>query len=355
MISGGSYLSIFNSYLALTKPRVVVLLQITALCSVLVHNLLNNSLDIRTIEIMGVVFVGGYLTAGGANAVNMWYDRDIDPLMSRTSSRPIPRGDISPAKSLYFGILLCFTGIIWFVIFSNGVAAFWALFSILFYLFIYSFWLKRTTVQNIVIGGIAGSTPPLIGWAVAESNLSIELESISSLFLSLFNLGSTIPWMMFLLIFLWTPPHFWALALFRSEEYEKVGVPMMPGVRGAERTISEMKIYSILLILLSLIFPLSYGLEYTSEEYYFLGGFAVLFSFLYAKTIWRIDINEELDEKGVIPSALHSFLFSMKYLAIIFFLLVAISAETIGMILFFVGISIMYFNDNGYFSLGNES
>ena len=347
-------MSVFNSYLALTKPRVVVLLQITALCSVLVHDLFGDSIGLSTGETMGIVFVGGYLTAGGANAVNMWYDRDIDPLMSRTSSRPIPRGDVSPAEALSFGVLLSLAGIIWFLILSNEVAAFWALFSILFYVFIYSFWLKRSTVQNIVIGGIAGSTPPVIGWAVAESNLSINFESISSFLLSLFDLGSSVPWMMFLLIFLWTPPHFWALALFRSEEYEKVGVPMMPGIKGTERTISEMKIYSILLILLSLIFPFSYGLEYTSEEFYFLGGFALFFSFLYAKTVWGIDINEDLDEKGAIPSALHSFLFSMKYLAIIFFLLVAISAETIGMILFFVGVSIMFFNENGYLSFENE-
>ena len=347
-------MSIIKSYLALTKPRVVVLLQITALCSVLVHDLTNNSISLSTGETMGIVFVGGYLTAGGANAVNMWYDRDIDPLMNRTASRPIPRGDVSPAKALFFGILLCFFGTIWFLILSNEVASFWALFSILFYVFIYSFWLKRTTVQNIVIGGIAGSTPPLIGWAVAESDLSMNFESISSFFLSLFDLGSSIPWMMFFLIFLWTPPHFWALALFRSKEYEKVGVPMMPGIRGAEKTISVMKTYAILLILLSLMFPLSYELEYTSEEFYFLGGFGLFFSFLYAKSVWGIDINEDLDEKGAIPSALHSFLFSMKYLAIIFFLLVAISAETIGMILFFVGIAIMFFNENGYLSFENE-
>jgi len=347
-------MGVVYSYFELTKPRVVVLLQITALCSVLVHDLHNNSVDIGTVNSMGIVFVGGYLTAGGANAVNMWYDRDIDPIMKRTALRPISRGDISPAKAIYFGISLCVVGTVWFLVLSNEVAAFWALFSILFYVFVYSFWLKRSTVQNIVIGGLAGSTPPLIGWAVAESNLSISRDSIFSALQSLFDLGSWIPWTMFLLIFLWTPPHFWALALFRSKEYEKVGVPMLPGVKGPERTILEMKVYSILLVLLSLIYPISYGLENTSEEFYFLGGFAFLFSILYARTVWGINFNEDLDERGAIPSALHSFLFSMKYLAIIFFLLVAISAETVGMILFFVAISIMYFNENGYLSFENE-
>ena len=155
---------------------------------------------------------------------------------------------------------------------SNGGAAFWSAFSILFYVFVYSIWLKRSTPQNIVIGGIAGSTPPVIGWAAAEDNLVVSTESVAQMLESLVDIGSPLPWLMFLLIFLWTPPHFWALALYRSEEYGRVGVPMMPNVKGAERTLFEMKVYAIVLILMSLAVPSSFGgLQESDTLYHVLG------------------------------------------------------------------------------------
>ena len=148
-----------KAWLTLTKPGVVVLLQITALCAVLSHDLLEASgfseMDWNeSVRTMAIVFVGGYLTAGGANAINMWYDRDIDPIMQRTSKRPIPKGTVSPNGALIFGIFISLAGVIWFLEFANQVAAFWAAFSILFYVFIYTIWLKRISVQNIVIGGL---------------------------------------------------------------------------------------------------------------------------------------------------------------------------------------------------------
>ena len=318
-------------YIALTKPRVVVLLQITALCSVIVHDMLDSEFGVSSLETMIVVFIGGYLTAGGANAINMWYDRDIDPKMKRTSSRPLSTGAVSASSALLLGVILSIIGVAWFVFLSNQIAAFWAAFSILFYVFVYSMWLKRSTPQNIVVGGIAGSTPPVIGWAACEEGLHISTGSPYSTVESLVDLGSLMPWFMFILIFLWTPPHFWALALYRSGEYSRVGVPMMPNVKGPERTIKEMKVYSILLVILSLAAPMSYGVMDDSEPvYYILGLTVVMLSIWYASTIWRIDISEEPDETGRIASAASSFFASMLYLAMMFAVLVTASFGTLG-------------------------
>jgi protoheme IX farnesyltransferase len=325
-----------NSYFALTKPKVVVLLQITALCSVLSHDLLEGSnfslVQIKeSLTTMIIVFIGGYLTAGGANSINMWYDRDIDPIMGRTANRPIPVGDISAANALLFGVFISILGVIWFTIMANQIAAFWATFSILFYVFIYTIWLKRSSVQNIVVGGIAGSTPPVIGWAAATDGLVIRNESLYSFLDSIFSLGSFMPWFLFILIFLWTPPHFWALALYRSEEYEKVGVPMMPGVKGPRRTLIEMKIYSVFIVLLSFLSPIALGnLEYNDHLFLIFSSTTGMLSIWYASTVFRININEVKDQTGRIPTAARSFWVSMIYLALIFIVVVLASMGLIG-------------------------
>ena len=322
--------ALVKSLFSLTKPRVVVLLQITAMCAILSHDLIEtNKINQSTLEVMMIVFIGGYLTAGGANCINMWYDRDIDPIMTRTSKRPLSVGDITPKKALLFGILISIIGTLWLLKMANEVAAFWALFSILFYVFIYTIWLKRTSVQNIVIGGIAGSTPPVIGWAAAESELELEFSSAHDFIDSIVNIGGYMPWFMFLLIFLWTPPHFWALALYRSGEYEKVGVPMMPNVKGKGRTLVEMKIYSIFLILLSLTTPLAFQeksnwIELSDLDFNI--SLAVINSLIlsiwYALTVWKININ---DENDIMPTASHSFFVSLTYLAVMFMILVLTS------------------------------
>jgi len=323
-------MSNLRPYFSLTKPRVVVLLQITALCSVLVHNQLGGGLDANTARTMFVVFIGGYLSAGGANAINMWYDRDIDPLMSRTKNRPVPAGDVSANAALGFGVALSLLGVAWFEIMSNSVAAFWSAFSILFYVFIYSIWLKRTTPQNIVIGGIAGSTPPVIGWAAAEDGLTVSTDSAQAMLESLLDLGNPMPWFMFLLIFLWTPPHFWALALYRSEEYGRVGVPMMPNAKGPERTLREMKVYAIILFLLSMNVPSYHELAESGAFYFVLGGNVTLLTIWYANSVWRIDLKEERDPTGRIPTAARSFFVSMLYLALMFIVLVTASFGLLG-------------------------
>ena len=322
--------ALVKSLFSLTKPRVVVLLQITAMCAILSHDLIEtNKINQSTLEVMMIVFIGGYLTAGGANCINMWYDRDIDPIMTRTSKRPLSVGDITPKKALLFGISISIIGTLWLLKMANEVAAFWALFSILFYVFIYTIWLKRTSVQNIVIGGIAGSTPPVIGWAAAEGELELEFSSAHDFIDSIVNIGGYMPWFMFLLIFLWTPPHFWALALYRSGEYEKVGVPMMPNVKGKGRTLVEMKIYSILLILLSLTTPLAFQeksnwIELSDLDFNI--SLAVINSLIlsiwYVLTVWKININ---DENDIMPTASHSFFVSLTYLAVMFMILVLTS------------------------------
>ena len=300
-----------------------MLLQITAICAVIVHDSMEGDFGSESIQTMLVVLVGGYLTAGGANAINMWYDRDIDPKMSRTSGRAIPSGKVEADSALIFGILMSIVGVLWFYEMANEVAAFWSAFSVLFYVFIYSIWLKRTTSQNIVIGGIAGSTPPVIGWSASVESLSISTESVASLLESVVELGSPMPWFMFVLIFLWTPPHFWALALYRSEEYAEVGVPMLPNVKGPERTLLEMKFYSILLILLSISAPTTLEeIQIEDWSYHVLSWTILGLSLWYASTVWRIDISEEPDETGRISSAANSFFVSMLYLALMFVVLV---------------------------------
>ena len=323
-------MSNLRPYFSLTKPRVVVLLQITALCSVLVHDQLGGELDANTVRTMLVVFVGGYLSAGGANAINMWYDRDIDPLMTRTKDRAVPAGEVSANAALAFGIVLSLLGVMWFATLANSVAAFWSAFSILFYVFVYSIWLKRSTPQNIVIGGIAGSTPPVIGWAAAEDGLTVATDSAQAMQESLLDLGSPMPWFMFLLIFLWTPPHFWALALYRSEEYGRVGVPMMPNVKGPERTLREMKVYAIILLILSMNVPSYHELAESSTFYFILGGNVALLTIWYANSVWRIDLEEERDPTGRLPTAARSFFVSMLYLALMFIVLVTASFGILG-------------------------
>ena len=332
-----------GAWFALMKPGVILLLQVTAICAVLAHDLIDwhvgAGLDVlATLQISLVVLVGGMLTAGGANAINMWYDRDIDPQMVRTATRPIPAGAVSETGALVFGVVLAVLGTAWFWFMANPVAAFWAAFSVLFYVFIYTIWLKRRTPQNIVIGGIAGSTPPLIGWASAADGLTLADP---------FDLGAALPWLMFLLIFLWTPPHFWALALFRAKEYAQAGVPMMPTVHGSKHTMIEMRVYCLLLIGLSAAFVdpemwvndkakvAAWSNAWLITIIYSL--WALMLGIWYNQSVLDIKLREPRDSKGRIPSSFRSFFISMKYLAMMFLSLVLVLASVqIGIVLLLV-------------------
>ena len=327
---------IVTIYLQLMKLRVVILLQVTAICAIIAHDLMVRSDSISgdrswfdTLEACIVTLVGGTLAAGGSNAINMVYDRDIDPGMSRTRTRPIPNGWISPNHALVFGIIIALVGSAVFVPY-HWKAAFWSLFSVLFYVFIYTIWLKRRTPQNIVIGGIAGSTPPVIGWIVASaSTIPSNMNPL--------DLGSPVPWMLFMLIFLWTPPHFWALALYRSGEYGKVGVPMLPDVKGAERTLLESKVYCVLLLMLGGV-PIFWPDSGLPEAWALL---ATIITIWYSITVWRIDPNEELDSNGRMPLAFASFMRSLGYLAWMFIAFVYIVAVPSEYVWYFAGIFII--------------
>ena len=308
-----------NVMMQLMKLRVIVLLQITALCAILVHDSLarHGLLDVertweQTLWVSLITVVGGTLSAGGSNAINMWYDADIDPHMRRTMNRPVPLGHATPQFALLFGSTIAVLGCSLFLLVS-AKAAFWSAFSVLFYVLVYSMWLKRRTPQNIVIGGLAGSTPPLIGWAATAG------DSIAST--NVFDLGSPIPWMLFFLIFLWTPPHFWALALYRSGEYGKVNVPMLNEVKGAEHTLLQSKMYCVLLLMLGSV-PCFWPESGLPLLWAFVSGGLTLW---YAASVWAIDPHEPFDENGRMPKAAKSFFRSLFYLGWMFFSLVVIS------------------------------
>ena len=308
-----------NVMMQLMKLRVIVLLQITALCAILVHDSLarHGLLDVertweQTLWVSLITVVGGTLSAGGSNAINMWYDADIDPHMRRTMNRPVPLGHATPQFALLFGSTIAVLGCSLFLLVS-AKAAFWSAFSVLFYVLVYSMWLKRRTPQNIVIGGLAGSTPPLIGWAATAG------DSIANT--NVFDLGSPIPWMLFFLIFLWTPPHFWALALYRSGEYGKVNVPMLNEVKGAEHTLLQSKMYCVLLLMLGSV-PCFWPESGLPLLWAFVSGGLTLW---YAASVWAIDPHEPFDENGRMPKAAKSFFRSLFYLGWMFLSLVVIS------------------------------
>ena len=311
------WLSVF---IKLMKLRVIILLQITAICAILVHDMLarHELIDIErtwqdTFFASLITIVGGTLSAGGSNAINMWFDSDIDQHMRRTQNRPVPSGHISAQGALIFGIIIAVLGSSLFLLVS-WKAAFWSFFSVLFYVLIYTMWLKRRTPQNIVVGGIAGSTPPLIGWAVAAAEYTNNPNP--------FDLASAIPWMLFALVFLWTPPHFWALALYRSGEYAKAEVPMMNEVKGAKHTLFQSKIYCVLLFMLGSV-PCFWPESGLPLLWAFVAGGLTMW---YSASVWAIDVSEPFDENGRMPKAAKSFFRSLYYLGLMFLLLVIICA-----------------------------
>ena len=271
------------AYLALTKPRIVVLLLVTTLPAMILAGG-----GMPSVWLAFLTLLGGALSAAGANAINCYIDRDIDGLMARTKGRPLPAGSVEPERALLFGILL---GVISFQVLALGVnlaSAFLALGAMAFYVFVYTMWLKRSTDQNIVIGGAAGAMPPLVGWAAVTGGLDWSAA------------------ILFGIIFLWTPPHFWALALRYRGDYAKAGVPMMPVVRGEAETNRQSMLYTLALVACSLaLIPIaSMGPVYSTTAAVLGAGFIAL-SF----RLWR-------DPR---PSASKAvFTYSLGYLALVF-------------------------------------
>ena len=222
-------------YIALLKPRVMSLVVFTALVGLAIAP--GHLHPVMAVTSLICIAVGG----GAAGALNMWYDADIDALMSRTAGRPIPRGRVTPGEALAFGITLSFFSVMTLGILVNWLAGALLAFTIFFYVVIYTMWLKRWTAQNIVIGGAAGALPPVVAWAAATGSLSPE------------------PILLFLIIFLWTPPHFWALALFRTDDYARANVPMLPVVAGPDATRLQILLYTIVLVAVAVSpWPLGY-------------------------------------------------------------------------------------------------
>jgi len=211
-------------FFSLMKPRVMSLVLFTCMVGLVIAP---TKVDI----IMAIVsLLAVSLGAGAAGTLNMWYESDLDALMSRTCLRPIPVGKVKKNQALIFGIMLSLISISLLYFSSNFISAFLLFLTISFYFFIYTVWLKRKTPQNIVIGGAAGALPPVIGWSIATGNLSVE------------------PILLFLLIFLWTPSHFWALSLYKSEDYKKANIPMLPLISGTEKTKKNIFVYSLLML-----------------------------------------------------------------------------------------------------------
>ena len=270
------------------KPRVMSLVIFTCAVGLLTSNSNINITD----SMIGITLVA--LGAGAAGCLNMWYEADLDALMTRTCLRPIPTGKINKQQALIFGIFLTVFSVGALNYFANILSAALLLFTILFYLFVYTIWLKRITPQNIVIGGVAGSLPPVIGWTIATN--SISLASIS----------------LFLIIFFWTPSHFWALSLYKTDDYKKAKIPMMPLTGGIEKTKVHILVYSLLMLPVVI---LPYAINFSGLIYLIP---AMMLTIYYNFICY--DLCKYKKNKFVLKKAKKVFGYSILYLFLIFVL-----------------------------------
>lgn len=270
-----------GAYVALTKPRIIELLLITTVPAMVLAagGWPGTWLVVATL-------VGGTLSAGGANALNMYYDRDIDEVMRRTRGRPLARHEVPPRNALVFGLALGVVGFAWLWVFTTLLAASIATAALLFYVLVYTMMLKRATVQNIVIGGAAGAAPALVGWAAVSGSVGIPA------------------WVLFFVVFYWTPPHFWALAVRYKDDYAAAGVPMLPVVAGVEATTRRMLLYTALTVMVSLLLVPLAGMSWV----YLVAAVALGGWFLW--DTWRVVLRPE--------QAMRLFTTSTVYLSALF-------------------------------------
>jgi len=275
-----------RDYIDLLKPRVMSLVVFTGLVGVLIAPVHIHPFE-AALAVLSIA-----LGSGAAGAINMWYERDIDALMTRTANRPLPAGRVAPDDALGLGVLLSIFSVLLMALATNFVAAALLVAAILFYVFVYTVWLKRRTPQNIVIGGAAGAFPPMIGWAAATGEVSLMGVAL------------------FLLIFLWTPPHFWALALYRSDDYRRAGVPMLPVVAGPRETKRQMLIYTLVLV------PVALAPTLLGSVGWLYGAVALVMSaafIAHAVAVWHA-----ADDRRGHRAARRMFKFSLLYLAVLF-------------------------------------
>jgi len=270
------------------KPRVMSLVIFTCAVGLLTSNSNTNITD----AMIGITLVA--LGAGAAGCLNMWYEADLDALMTRTCLRPIPTGKINKQQALIFGALLTVFSVGTLNYFANFLSASLLVFTIFFYLFIYTIWLKKKTPQNIVIGGVAGSLPPVIGWAIATNSISLE------------------PISLFLIIFFWTPSHFWALSLYKTDDYKKAKIPMMPLTHGIEKTKAYILIYSLLMLP---VIILPYAISFSGLIYLIPAmTLTIYYNFI------CYDLYKHKKNKFVLKKAKKVFGYSILYLFLIFVL-----------------------------------
>jgi heme o synthase len=280
-------------FIALTKPRVMALAVFTAVVGLMMAP---SRLDPLLGSVAILAIAAG---AGAAGVLNMWYDADIDAVMTRTAGRPIPRGAVSRLEALAFGLVLACSAVAVLAFAANITAAALLAFAISFYVVVYTIWLKRSTPQNIVIGGAAGAVPPVIGWAAASGEIAIE------------------PLILFLIVFLWTPPHFWALSLTRADEYARAGVPMLPVVAGSSATTKHIIGYSLLVLPVSL---LPWALGFTGGIY---GAVAAACGAIFVALAAQLRRSRGVDHRA----AHRLFAFSILYLVLLFAALLAGNAN----------------------------
>ncbi len=279
-----SPLQIARSYYQLTKPRIIPLLLITTAASMWIAS--KGQVDFFQLMI---TLLGGTLAAASAQVLNCIYDQDIDYAMQRTRSRPIPSGKVQPRHALIFALVLAVLSFGLFAIFINLLSAGLAFSGILFYMLVYTHWLKRHTTQNIVIGGAAGSIPPLVGWAAVTGELSWPA------------------WVLFAIIFLWTPPHFWALALMIKDDYQEVSIPMLPVIEGEEKTVRQIWLYTLLFV------PCTFLLTYPClASGWFYTICAMILGLIFLKQVWQLK-QSPYDK----DSARSLFKFSIFYLMLL--------------------------------------
>jgi len=280
-----------EDYLALLKPRVMSLVVFTALVGMLVAP--GHVHPVIGFTALLCIAIG----AGASGALNMWYDADIDAVMTRTARRPIPAGRVQPGEALAFGATLAVFSVVTLGLLVDWFAAALLAFTIFFYVFVYTMWLKRSTPQNIVIGGAAGAFPPMIGWASVTGDVSLA------------------PVLMFLIIFLWTPPHFWALSLLKSEDYARAGVPMLPVVAGLDETRRQILLYPLVLAPVGLT-PSLFG--FAGALY---GAVAFACGAVMLMLAWRVYRNRE--GEAAVSAARKLFAFSLLYVFLLFAALLA--------------------------------